>query len=154
MCVRVCMRACVCVCMCVCVCVCYSPGMYHGPTDHLFYEKGGPYFNQGCQSQLCLLPWHRLKYGCWACSNSPQWSFMCTSHTDMTAYTPPFLQVGSTLGTSCIGGSGGVPLVHAPQQDPFLSFLHTFLPKSVHIGGWHPPKWVGAPQWEILVPPL
>ena len=26
-----------------------------------------------------------------------------------------------------------------PQQDPFLSFLHTFPPKSVHVGGEHPP---------------
>ena len=31
-----------------------------------------------------------------------------------------------------IGGSkgGGVPLAHAPQQDPILLFLHTFSPKS------------------------
>ena len=33
-----------------------------------------------------------------------------------------------------------------PKSDPILSFLHTFLPKSAHIGGWHP-------QLEILDPP-
>ena len=40
-----------------------------------------------------------------------------------------------------------------PQQDQFLSFLHMFLPKSVRIGGWRPQR-VGAPQQEILDPPL
>ena len=39
------------------------------------------------------------------------------------------------------GGTAGTP----PQQDPFLLFSHTFLLKSVHIRGWHPPQWVGAP---------
>ena len=45
-----------------------------------------------------------------------------------------------------IGGSRGVPLACGPppppQQDPFLSFLsfsHTFSPKSVRVGGWRPP---------------
>ena len=33
----------------------------------------------------------------------------------------------------------GVLLAYAPQQDPILSFSHTFLPKSTHIGGWYPP---------------
>ena len=42
----------------------------------------------------------------------------------------------------------GVPLVHAPHKDPFLSFSHTFLPKSVRVRGCHPP------QGEILDPPL
>ena len=52
----------------------------------------------------------------------------------------------------------GVPPVHAPppQQDPFLSFSHMFLLKSVRIGGRHPSN--GSvpppPQWEILDPPL
>ena len=35
-----------------------------------------------------------------------------------------------------------------PQQDQFLSFSHTFSPKSVRVGGWCPP------QREILDPPL
>ena len=48
-------------------------------------------------------------------------------------------------------GSAPVP----PQQDPFLSFLHTFLLKSVHVRGWHPPPMGRCPpQWEILDPPL
>ena len=34
------------------------------------------------------------------------------------------------------GGAVGAP---PPQQDPFLSFAHTFLLKSVRIGGWRPP---------------
>ena len=42
------------------------------------------------------------------------------------------------------GGAASMP----PQQDPFLSFSHTFLPKSVCIGGQH------SHQWEILDPPL
>ena len=45
---------------------------------------------------------------------------------------------------------GGAAGARPPQQDQFLSFLHTFLPKSVRIGGWHPPP----PQREILDPPL
>ena len=36
-----------------------------------------------------------------------------------------------------------------PQQDPFLSFSHSFSLKSVHVRGWRPP-----PQREILDPPL
>ena len=38
-----------------------------------------------------------------------------------------------------IGGSrGGHRRRMPPQQDQFLSFLHTFLLKSVRIRGWHP----------------
>ena len=43
---------------------------------------------------------------------------------------------------------GGALLVRAPpppQQDPILSFLHMFLPKSTHVGGRHPPQQLGAP---------
>ena len=29
--------------------------------------------------------------------------------------------------------------MHPPQQDPFLLFLHTFLPKSVRVRGRRPP---------------
>ena len=32
-----------------------------------------------------------------------------------------------------------------PQQDQFLSFLHMFSPKSVCIGGWHPPNRLAPP---------
>ena len=31
------------------------------------------------------------------------------------------------------------------QQDPILLFLYTFLPKSAHIGGWHPPNGSARP---------
>ena len=50
-----------------------------------------------------------------------------------------------------IGGSRGALPARAPpppQQDPFLSFSHMFLLKSVRIGGRRPP------QREILDPPL
>ena len=49
------------------------------------------------------------------------------------------------------GGATGTP---PPQQDPFLPFSHTFLPKSVCVRGWRTPQWVGAPQREILDLPL
>ena len=32
-----------------------------------------------------------------------------------------------------------------PQQDQFLLFSHMFLPKSVRIGGWHPPNGSAPP---------
>ena len=42
-----------------------------------------------------------------------------------------------------------------PQQDPFLSFSHTFSSKSVCIRGQRPPRPMGRrPQQEILDPPL
>ena len=33
----------------------------------------------------------------------------------------------------------GAPPACAPQQNPILSFLHMFSPKSTHIRGRHPP---------------
>ena len=39
-----------------------------------------------------------------------------------------------------IGGSRGACPVHAPLWDPILSFLHTFSPKSAHVGGPPPPN--------------
>ena len=53
-----------------------------------------------------------------------------------------------------IGGSRGAPPARVPQQDQFLLFLHTFLPKSVRVGGWHPPNGSAPPQQEILDLPL
>ena len=44
-----------------------------------------------------------------------------------------------------IGRSRGCSWCMPPQQDPILSFLHTFLPKSAHIGGWHPPPMARHP---------
>ena len=44
-----------------------------------------------------------------------------------------------------IGRSSGVLPVHAPQQDPILSFLHSFLPKSTHCQRSVPPQWLCAP---------
>ena len=38
-----------------------------------------------------------------------------------------------------IGGSRGGAAGAALQQDPILSFSHTFLPKSAHIEGRRPP---------------
>ena len=40
-----------------------------------------------------------------------------------------------------IGGSRGghCQCAPPPQQDPILSFSHTFLPKSAKVGGWCPP---------------
>ena len=54
-----------------------------------------------------------------------------------------------------IGGSrGGVPGAR-PLWDQILSFLHTFLPKSTHVEGRHPPPNGSTPPlWEILHPPL
>ena len=48
---------------------------------------------------------------------------------------------------------GGVPGARPALWDPILSFLHTFLSKSAHIGGPRP-QWVHAPLREILDPPL
>ena len=43
----------------------------------------------------------------------------------------------------------------SPQQDQNLSFLHVFLPKSAHVGGWRPLQRGLAPhKREILDPPL
>ena len=36
-------------------------------------------------------------------------------------------------------GGGGAAARAPPQQDQFLSFSHTFSPKSVRVGGWRPP---------------
>ena len=38
-----------------------------------------------------------------------------------------------------IGRSRGRCQHASPQQDPILSFLHTFSLKSTHVGGQHPP---------------
>ena len=48
---------------------------------------------------------------------------------------------------------GGAAGARAPQQDQFLSFSHTFLPKSMHRR-LVPPNGLVPPQWEILDPPL
>ena len=49
-------------------------------------------------------------------------------------YSPPFQ--ATTIG----GSRGGTASTHPPpQQDQFLSFSHTFLPKSVRFRGWRPP---------------
>ena len=39
-----------------------------------------------------------------------------------------------------IGGSGGGCRAHATLRDQILSFSHTFLPKSTHVGGPRPPN--------------
>ena len=54
--------------------------------------------------------------------------------------------------TFIIGGSKGACLVHAPLWDPILSFLHTFSPKSAHIGGPRPPT--GNPGCAIVYEPF
>ena len=50
-----------------------------------------------------------------------------------------------------IGRSRGVCLVHAPLWNPILSFLHTFSPKSAHIGGPCPPQWVHTPYGKSWI---
>ena len=56
---------------------------------------------------------------------------------------------------TALADPGGHPRRAPPQQDPILSFLHMFSPKSVRVGGRRPPQRVGAsPQREILDPPL
>ena len=49
---------------------------------------------------------------------------------------------------------GALPM-RTPQQDPILSFLHTFSPK-VPASKVSTPPWLGThpPQREILYPPL
>ena len=49
-----------------------------------------------------------------------------------------------------IGGSRGAPPAPLPQQDPILSFSHTFSLKSTSVGGRRTPP----PQREILDPQL
>ena len=49
-------------------------------------------------------------------------------------------------------GIQGAPPVCAPQQDLFLSFSHTFLPKSVRVGGRRPPNgksWIRHCEYRI-----
>ena len=54
-----------------------------------------------------------------------------------------------------LGGGGGMPGARHPLWDPILSFLHTFSPKSAHIGGpCPPPNGCTPPQQEIMDPPL
>ena len=40
---------------------------------------------------------------------------------------------------SSLADPGGAAGARPPQQDPFLSFSHMFLPKSVCVGGRRPP---------------
>ena len=55
----------------------------------------------------------------------------------------------------CIGGSRGRCAGRTPPLwDPILSFSHTFLSKSAHVGGPHPPNGSTPPLREILDPPL
>ena len=53
----------------------------------------------------------------------------------------------SVMASRCyaLADPGGRRRRAPPQQDPFLSFLHTFSPKSVCIGGQRPPPTGGAP---------
>ena len=44
-----------------------------------------------------------------------------------------------TLLAFTLADPGGAASAHPPQQDPFLSFSHTFSPKSVCVGGQRPP---------------
>ena len=55
------------------------------------------------------------------------WFYLFTEHKKHNSLADP-------------GGAAGAP----PQQDPILSFSHTFLPKSTHVGGRCPPR-LGAP---------
>ena len=73
-----------------------------------------------------------------------------TEHND--SYLPYliFVKIRHARFTSLyIGGSRGASL-----RDQILSFSHTFLPKSTHIRGPHPPNGSMPPLREILDPPL
>ena len=72
-------------------------------------------------------------------------------------------EVNVRVNTNCeeyrvgIGGSkggGGRAGRRPPLQDPILSFLHTFSPKSTHVGVHAPLNRSTLPLWEILDPPL
>ena len=56
----------------------------------------------------------------------------------MTTIPLSSLIIRKCFWTLVSGGSRGVPLV-PPQRDPICSFLHTFPPKSTHVGGQPPP---------------
>ena len=47
-----------------------------------------------------------------------------------------------------IQGGGAPRRGPPPQQDQFLSFSHTFSPKSVRVRGWHPPNGSAPPPTE------
>ena len=47
-------------------------------------------------------------------------------------------------------GGGGRARHTPPMRDPILSFLHTFLPKSAHVGGPHPPMVPRPPYGKSL----
>ena len=97
----------------------------------------------------CLMKVHDVKY-----KNRAMWIFM--EFCDLLLLEPVEMKVKIMKQIADdIGRSRGCHWHVPPQQDPFLLLLHTFLPKSVHIGGWCPPQWVGTPpRWEILDPPL
>ena len=52
-----------------------------------------------------------------------------------------------------IGRSRGACPVHAPLQDPILSFSHTFSQKSAHVGGQNPPKMGPCPSLRKILDP-
>ena len=84
------------------------------------------------------------------------WAFMIAINRRFSKLTKFSANCHLVNDWSCfvIGGSRGLCRHAPPQQHPILSFLHMFLPKSTHIGGWHPPNNSVPPQWEILDPPL
>ena len=61
--------------------------------------------------------------------------------------------ISRTILTFALADLGGV-LGARPLRDPILSFLHTVLPKSAHIGGPRPPNGSTPPLREIPDPPL
>ena len=67
-----------------------------------------------------------------------------TKQDILSQYSGCFEGIGCFSGDP-IGRSRGHRGMCAPQQDQFLSFSHTFLPKSVRIGGWCPPNGLAPP---------
>ena len=50
-----------------------------------------------------------------------------------------------------IQGAAPAPPPPPPPQDQFLSFSHTFSPKSVCVGGWHPPTGQRPPNGKSWI---
>ena len=57
----------------------------------------------------------------------------------------------SDFGWLSLADPGGHRRRAPPQQDQFLSFSHTFLPKSVCVGGWCPPTGQHPPNGKSWI---
>ena len=100
------------------------------------------------EPDLCALIYHLMYtfYTLHWCHNTQnvhindtiQQTWTCVLYNDHLMYT--FLHMHMAL-----ADLGGRAWHTPPLWDPILSFLHTFSPKSAHVGGARPPQWVHAP---------